>query len=102
MSGRMRAWRRIERVRVDHCPLTTNESESDGSVVSFNQHGPIVTIVPNLAARHRGSERVNVATAQSVHEVGDAVFENPLILVIMTGQDGAGSPGGIGPLHHQG
>ena len=35
---------------------------------------------------------------------GSAVsgIENPLILMIMTGQDGAGSPGGIGPLHHQG
>ena len=81
-------------------PVRVIELKLDLRIISVDQHGPEVGVVANLTAGLGGIERANHAfPAEAVHEVGEVVLEQPLVVVRVAANHRGGAPSLEGPAH---
>jgi hypothetical protein len=85
--------------RIDAAAVHRNELKRDVARVGLHAHRPVLVPIANPTAGDRGAERVTSGmAAQTVDEVEDPVPLDPLVDVVVPGEDGGDPPGGEGPL----
>src|SRR5688572_50536 len=78
---------------------TVVEADRQRRVARLDQLRAEVGVVADLALWDRRAEQLQISPADAVDEVGDPGGAEPLVDVIMAGEDGVGAPLGEGPLH---
>ncbi len=74
--------------------------EGEAGRTGVDDHGTVVCVVDVLAPRFGVRVgRIDPGAAVAYDEIGERSLENPLIEVIVAGEDGIGTPGLEGPLH---
>jgi hypothetical protein len=86
-------------VIVDQLAGLGDELEFHAARAGGDEHGAKIGVEADDRALGSAVEGA-AAGACAVHEIGDAVFgaDDPLVIVVVAGEDGVCAPGGEGPL----
>src|SRR3990172_840550 len=79
-------------VRVDYHARARDELKDELRRAGLDKHRDVVVVVAHLAAGHRCAKRVNGLAAQAIDEVWNAILQDALISVIVSGQHRVRAP----------